>query len=172
MIDSLQNERVIKFVEDVASNLPKYGLDKPQLQLTFSSFASENTAETKAGEQPFAAIAFGKDAGDNVYARVSDEPFVVAVHRGLLDQISPDPLRWQDLLIFKFKPEQVHRVSLTTDKELSLERDGNNQWHWLKGNGAINQANLQSLLTTLSNFYATRWLGTTTPQQGFDKPQV
>ncbi len=45
MIDALQNERVTKFVEDVASNLPKYGLDKPQLQLTFSSFASENTEE-------------------------------------------------------------------------------------------------------------------------------
>src|SRR6266545_6995864 len=43
-IDTLQNERVTKFVEDVASNLPKYGLDKAQLQLTFSSFASENTA--------------------------------------------------------------------------------------------------------------------------------
>ena len=47
VIDTLQNERVTKFVEDVASNLPKYGLDKPQLELTFSSFASENTAETK-----------------------------------------------------------------------------------------------------------------------------
>src|SRR5213079_3012650 len=34
------------------------------------------------------------------------------------------------------------------------------------------QANLQSLLTTLSNLHAVRWLGTTTPQQGFDKPQL
>src|SRR5580765_3995740 len=172
MIDALQNERVTKFVEDVASNLPKYGLDRPQLQLTFSSFASENTAETKAGEQPFATIAFGKDEGDNVYARLTDEPFVAAVRRGLLEQISPDPLQWQELSIFKFKPEQIHRISITTDKELSLERDQNNQWHWLKGNGAINQANLQSLLTSLSNLYAVRWLGTTTPQQGFDKPQL
>src|SRR5881392_1192549 len=172
LIDTLQNERVTRFVEDVASNLPKYGLDKPQLQLTFSSFASENTAETKAGEQPFATIAFGKDEGDNVYARMTDEPFVVAVRRGLLDQISPDPSRWQDLSIFKFKPEQINRISVTTDKELSLERDQDNQWHWLKGNGAINQTNLQSLLTTLSNLYAVRWLGTTTPQQGFDKPPL
>lgn len=172
MIDALQNERVTKFVEDVASNLPKYGLDKPQLQLIFSSFASENTAETKAGEQPFATIAFGKDEGDQIYARLTDEPFVVAVRRGSLDQISPDPLRWQDLSIFKFKPEQIHRISVTTDRELSLERDQNNQWHWLKGNGAINQANLQSLLKTLSNLYAMRWLGTTTPQPGFDKPQL
>src|SRR5438034_1929536 len=133
LIDRLQNERVTGFVEDVASNLPKYGLDKPQMQLTFSSFASENTAETKAGEQPFAGIAFGKPEGDNVYARLTDEPFVVAVRRGLLDQISPDLLQWQELSIFKFKPEQIHRLSVTAEKELSLERDQNNQWHWLKG---------------------------------------
>src|SRR5262245_55793771 len=172
LIDTLQKQRVTKFVEDVASNLSKYGLDKPQLQLTFSSFASENTAETKAGEQPFATIAFGKEEGDNIYARLTDEPFVVTVRRGLLYQISPDPVRWQDLSIFKFKPEQIHRLSVTTDKELSLGLDQNNQWHWLKGSGAINQANLQSMLTTLSNLYAVRWLGAANPHQGFDKPQL
>jgi hypothetical protein len=96
----------------------------------------------------------------------------VAVRRGLLDQISPDPLRWQEMSIFKIKPEQIHRVSVTTDKELSLERDQHNEWHWLKGSGTINQANLQSLFTTVSNLYAVRWLGATTPQQGFDKPQL
>ncbi|HEU0209390.1 MAG TPA: DUF4340 domain-containing protein, partial [Candidatus Udaeobacter sp.] len=172
MIDTLQNERVTKFVEDVASDLPKYDLDKPQLQLTFSSFASENTAESKAGEQPFATIAFGKEDGENVFARLTDEPFVVAVRRGLLDQISPDPLRWQELAIFKFKPEQIHRLSITTDRELSLERNQNNQWRWLKGAGTINQANVESLLNALSNLHAVRWLGPMTPQQGFDKPQL
>jgi len=172
LIDTLQNERVTRFVEDVASNLPKYGIDKPQMQLTFSSFASENTAETKAGEQPFAGIAFGKPEGDNIYARLTDEPFVVAVRRGLLDQISPDPLQWQELSIFKFKPEQIHRLSVTTEKELSLERDQNNQWHWLKGSGEINQANVHSLLNTLSSLRAVRWLGATAPQHGFEKPQL
>jgi hypothetical protein len=172
LIDTLQNERVTRFVEDVASDLPKYGLNKPQIQLTFSSFASENTAETKAGEQPFAGIAFGKSEGNNVYARLTDEPFVVAVRRGLLDQISPDPLQWQELSIFKFKPEQIHRISVTTEKERSLERDQNNQWHWLKGSGQINQTNVQSLLNTLSSLHAVRWLGATTPQHGFEKPQL
>src|SRR5438045_4195711 len=89
-VDALQNERVTKFVEDVASNLPKYGLDKPQLQLTFSSFASENTAESKAGEQPFATLAFGKQDGENVNTRLNDEPCVVEYHRGLIDQISTE----------------------------------------------------------------------------------
>jgi Domain of unknown function (DUF4340) len=172
LIDTLQNQRVTNFVEDVASNLPKYGLDKPRLQLTFSSFASENTAETKAGEQPFATLAFGKEDGENVYARLTDEPFVVAVRRGLLDQIATDPLQWQELSIFKFKPEQIHRLSITTDKEVSLERGENNQWHWLKGRGEIDTTNVQSLLNTLSSLHARRWLGVTKPQDGFEKPQL
>jgi Domain of unknown function (DUF4340) len=172
LIDTLQNERVTKFVEDVASDLPKYGLDKPRLQLTFSSFASENTAESKAGEQPFATVTFGKVDGDNVYARLADEPFVVAVRRGLLDQIPVDPLQWQELSIFKFKPEQIHRLNVSADKELALERGENKQWRWPKGSGQINQANVQSLLNTLSSLRALRWVGPTIAQQGFDKPQL
>src|SRR5437867_5279265 len=34
LIDTLQNERVTRFVEDVGSNLPKYELDKPTILLT------------------------------------------------------------------------------------------------------------------------------------------
>lgn len=172
LVDIMQNEQVTRFVEDVASNLPKYGLDKPQLILTFSSFASENTAETKAGEQPFASVAFGKVEGDNVYTRVGDEPFVVAARRALLDQIFTDPLQWQELSIFNFKPEQIHRLSVTADKELALIRGANNEWSWTKGTGPINQTNVQSLLNTLASLRATRWIGSTTPVHGFDKPQL
>ena len=172
LIEMLKNEQVTKFVEDVASNLPKYGLDKPQLQITLSSFASGNTAETKAGEQPIATIAFGKIDGDNVYARLGDEPFIVAARRKLLDEIHGDPLEWQDLSIFKFKPEQIHRLSVTTNGEQSLVRDANNEWTWTKGSEPINQVNLQSLLNTLSNLRAVRWIGSTVPQHGLDKPQI
>src|SRR5438270_5084531 len=172
LIDSIQNEHVTKFVEDVASNLPKYGLDKPQLTVTFSSFASENRAESKAGEQPFATLAFGRVNGDNVYARVGDEPFVVAARHELLDQIWSDPLQWQDTAIFNFKPEQIHKLSVMTDREFSLVRGPNNQWSWAKGSGAINQTNVQSLLNTLATLHAVRWDGPTTPVHGFDKPQL
>src|SRR6184192_2905782 len=172
LIDRLQNERVTGFVEDVASNLPKYGLDKPQMQLTFSSFASENTAETKAGEQPFATVAFGKVEGDNVYARLADEPFVVAVRRTLLDQVSTDPLQWQEMSIFKVKPEQIHRLSVVAKHEATLARDAKGEWSWIDGGAPINQTNLQSLLNMLSNLRAVRWVGPTIPQHGFDKPQL
>src|SRR5438128_4108854 len=57
LIELLAGEQVTNFVADVASDLPKYGLDKPQLTVTLSSFASENTAETQAGEHSLATIA-------------------------------------------------------------------------------------------------------------------
>jgi hypothetical protein len=172
LVDTLQNEQVTKFVEDVASNLPKYGLDKPQLKLTFSSFASENTAETKAGEQPFTTITFGKIDGDNIYARLADEPFIVAIRRGLIDQMFTDPMQWQELSIFKFKPEQIHRLNVAATNESTLARGVKGEWAWVKGGGSINQANLQSLLNTLSNLHAVRWIGPTRPQHGFEKPQL
>lgn len=171
LLETLRNEQVASFVEDVASDLAKYGLDKPPLQLTFSSFSSENTAETAAGEHSFATLSFGKIDGENVYARLGDEPFIVAIKRTLLDNILVDPLQWQDLTIFKFKPEQVHRFSVVTDKEASLVR-GPNEWTWVKGNEPINQVNVQSLLNTLTALHAVRWTGATTPAHAFEKPQL
>ncbi|HWM23720.1 MAG TPA: DUF4340 domain-containing protein [Chthoniobacterales bacterium] len=172
LLDLLQAEQVAQFVEDVASDLPKYGLDQPQLQMTFSSFASENTAETTAGEHPFATIAFGKTEGENVYARLGDEPFIVAVRRGLLDHIFADPLQWQELAIFRLKPEEVQNVTVVSDRELALVRNANKEWTRAKGSEPINQVNVQSLLNTLTALRAVRWAGATTPAHAFDKPRV
>src|SRR5205085_2617549 len=52
MLDLLKTEQVTKFVEDVASDWPKYGLDKPHLQVTFSSFAAENTPASTGAQRP------------------------------------------------------------------------------------------------------------------------
>ncbi len=173
LIETLQNEQVANFADDVASDLAKYGLDKPQLQLTLSSFSSENTAETAAGERPFATIAFGKIEGDIVYARLGDEPFIIAVRRSLLDNLFLDPLQWQNLAIFNFKPAEIHRLTVAIDQhQLSLSRTTNDQWTWVEGSGTIDQVNVRSLLNTLSSLHAVRWVGPTTPQQGFDKPQL
>jgi hypothetical protein len=163
---------VTRFVEDVASDLPKYGLDKPQLQLTFSSFASENTAETQAGEKPLATIAFGKAEGEEIYARIGEEPFIVAVRKAFVDGIATDPVQWQELAVFKFKSDDVHRLTVTTDKEAALVRGPNKDWTWAQGSGAINQINVQSLVNTLCVLRAVRWIGGPTPPQAFEKVQI
>jgi hypothetical protein len=172
LLDTLKNEQVTRFVEDVASDLAKYGLDKPQVQVTLSSFASENTAETAAGEKPIATIAFGNADGDNVFARIGEEPFIVAVRKGLLDQIFTDPVKWQELAIFKFKPDDVHRLSVTTDKEITLTRGANKEWTRAEANEPINTVNVESLLNTLTDLRAVRWEGSAMPPQAFDKPQI
>jgi Domain of unknown function (DUF4340) len=172
LIRTLNDQPVTKFVADTASELPKYGLDRPQLWLTFSSFASENTAETAAGEHPFLTLSFGKIEGNDVYARVGEEPFIVAVNHELLGQIWSDPTKWQELAIFKFKPNDIHRVSRVTDHEESLVRSSPQDWKWIKGEGEIDTADLQSLLNMLASLRAVRWVGATTPAHGFDKPQL
>jgi len=172
LIDTLKNLQVSRFVEDVASDLPKYGLDQPQLQLTFSSFASENTAETGAGEQPFATVAFGKVEGDDVYARVGEEPFIVAVKRSLLERIFTDPVQWQELAIFKFKPEEVRRLTRKMEREVTLVRGANNEWTWEQGSEPIDQVHVQSMLNTLTSLRAVRWIAGPTPPQAFDQPQI
>lgn len=172
LVDAVKNEQVIRFVDDVASDLPKYGLDKPQLQLIFSSFASENTAESKAGEHPFASIAFGTTEGDSVYARVGEEPFIVAVRKAFVDGIAIDPAQWQELVVFKFKPDDVHRLTIATDHESTLVRGPNKEWTRSGGAEPINQVNVQSLLNTLTSLRAVRWIGGAPPAQAFDQPQI
>jgi Domain of unknown function (DUF4340) len=171
LIDLLNGELVTNFVADVASELPKYGLDKPQLTVTLSAFASENTAETTAGEHPLATIAFGKIEGESVFARVGEEPFVVAVRRSILDNVLADPLSWQDVTIFSYKSEQIHKLSLVTDREQTLVRGTSNQWQWVTGSGAINIVSVQSLVNTLASLHATHWVANA-PPAAFAKPQL
>ena len=172
LLEAVQDEQVTKFVEDVASDLSKYGLDQPQLQITFSSFASENTAESPAGEAPFATVSFGRAEGDQVYARVGEEPFIVAVRRALLEKIFTDPVQWQELAIFKFKPEEVQRLAVTLAKEMAVTRGANQEWKAAAGDVPINQANVSSLLNTLQKLHAVRWIGGEAPAQAFDKTQI
>src|SRR5262249_5596713 len=138
--------------------------------ITFSCFASENTAETAAGEHPFFVIAFGKTEGNEAYARVADEPFVVAVNQELLGKIWTDPLQWQELAIFKFKPNDIHRLSRVMAEEETVVRQGTKGWQWTKGTGTIDPNSVDSLLNSFSSLRAVRWVGATLPAHGFDKP--
>jgi len=134
-----------------------------------SSFASENTAESNAGEHPLATLAFGRAEAGEVYARLSEEPFIVAARQGLLDAIFSDPLQWQEVAVFKFKPEEVHRLDVTVERETNLKRGPDASWVRAQGSEPINQVNVQSLLNTLTKLRAVRWLGDQTPPQAFDK---
>lgn len=164
LVKELQTREIAAFVTDVASDLAKYGFDQPQLRVTFSSYASENTAETSAGEQPILTVAFGKTEGDIVYARVEDEPFIVSVNKSLLDEISTDPVAWRALSVFRYKPSEIVGIDATTFADgiprppVSLVRKGTD-WAADEGSipGTLNSVNIQSLVNTLASLRAMQW---------------
>jgi len=174
LLNTLQNQEVTDFVSDVATELPKYGLDQPQETVTLSSYASENTAETKAGEKPIVAVLFGKTEGDAVYAKLDDEVFVVSVPKTILDIAMTDPLEWQELTIFKNKPEDITSLEVTHEGQptISLERDKDKNWVLAKGDGKVNQTPAESMLNTLASLRAVRWIGPTNPEQGLAQPKT
>lgn len=174
LLDDLKGATVVNFVADVATDLPKYGLDNPQVKVTLSSYASENTAESKAGEKPIVAILFGKVEGNDVYVKLDDEPFIVSVARTVLDSIVTDPLQLQELTIYQHKPEEIAAFEVIREGQptLSFERDKDKNWKLAKGDGTVNQVAAQSLVNTLASLRAVRWVGAATPEHGFDKPAL
>jgi hypothetical protein len=174
LLNELQGAQVVNFAADVAADLPKYGLDQPAVKVTLSSYASENTAETKAGEKPIVTVLFGRTEGDAVYAKLEEEPFIVSVPKALLDFILTDPVQWQDLTVYQSKPEdltflEVAREGLPT---ITLERDKEKNWVLAKGDGKVNQTNAQSLVNTLASLRAVRWAGETSSDHGLAQPKI
>ncbi len=160
LMASLESQPTTAFISDVASDLARYGLDKPQLRLVFSSYASDTTAETGAGERPIESLSFGKSiGGSSVYARLENEPFIVSVSKAILDQIPKDSVEWQDLMIFKFRPEEITDIDVTHKgrPDTAIARTGNSGWRLVKGSGPLNQTNIESLTRTLSQLRAVRW---------------
>lgn len=173
LMQSLGNATVTDFVTDSASDLAKYGLDKPTLQVTFSSFASENTAESNAGEKPLATVAFGKTDGANVFARLEDEPFVVSVPQTLLTDIPADPLAWQPVTIFQADPDKVTSLEIKANDrpDLALTRPEKGAWTVAnKATGTLDASKAQSVAGVLARLRAVRWVGAAKPEFGLDAP--
>ena len=173
VMQSLANANVTDFITDSASDLAKYGLDKPALQVAFSAFASENTAESNAGEKPVAAVAFGKVENGNVYAKVDDEPFVVSLPATVLTDIPAEPLAWQPVNIFQVDPDKVVALEIRANDrpDLSLTRPEKGTWTLTnKAAGDLNTAKAQSVASVLARLRAVRWAGAVKPEDGLDAP--
>ena len=167
----IEKQEIATFVTDVASDLGKFGLDHPRLKVTFSSVASENTAETVAGERPIGTIVFGAVDGVNVYAMLEGEPFVVAVNKSILDNLLTEPEQWRDLSVFNFNPKDI--VSIPLEREgrapVTCSRDASGTW---KSKEPLNPVAVQSLCNTLGSLRAVRRTGSNLSGLGFEQPAI
>jgi len=75
--------------------LADLGLAPPACSIEFLSVLSENTPESRAGEQLLAGLAFGKPLADQVPVRLSDSPEIATVPANLLEAIPLEASSWQ-----------------------------------------------------------------------------
>jgi hypothetical protein len=175
LLNDLTNAKTVRFVEDVASDLKKYALDRPAFSITLSSYSTEGTPESDPGEKPISKVLLGNMEGDSIYAKLSDEPFIVAVPARLAEGLSADPLVWQDLNIYDLNKNDIVRLEIARKEQpaITLELDAQKTWKLSKGDGAVNQSAVQSLINTLHSLRAVRWTGATDAVvQGLDKPSI
>lgn len=175
LLNDLTNARSVRFVEDVGSDLKRYGLDHPSAIATLSSYSTEGTPEESPGEKPIARVLFGREENGIVFTKLDDEPFIVAVNKSLTDELWSDPLQWQDVRIYELNKADIVKLEITRgDKPpVSLALDKEKGWKLSKGDSVVSQAPVQSVVNTLSALRAVRWAGKTkAAEQGLDKPSI
>ena len=175
LLNDLVSTKVTRFVADMASELKGFGLDQPQATVTLSSYSTEGTPESKPGEKPIVKVLLGRFEGDAGYAKLDDEPFIVAVPKVVLEGVWIDPLQWQDLKVLDLKKEDIVglEIARTGQPILNLVHEKEKGWKLAKGDSVVNQNAAQSLVNTLTSLRAVRWVGATdVVRHGFEKPNL
>jgi hypothetical protein len=159
LFNTLNSNDVSRFVSDSASDLISYGLDAPSLEFAFSSYSSENTAEENAGETRLATLAIGRAENETYYARLEEEPYIVALPKRIVDQLPTDDFSFRSHEILNLPRTELASVEITRKgATVVLTRNAKGQWVVAGGNGGQNDLAIQSFLNTLSGLQAVAWV--------------
>jgi len=177
LLKNLQGAEAVKFVSDIAADLGKYGLAQPRLKVRLSSYSSENTAETRAGEKPIVTLLMGMEEGGAIYAKLEEEPFIVSVSKSLFESIPKDLSSLEPIpapeAVHVFAPEQV--VGLETSSGagnlLNLEKS-EGAWKVSGGAAPADTAAVDSLLKHLADLKAPHKELTAAEQPATDEKPV
>jgi hypothetical protein len=159
LFNTLNSNDVSRFVSDSASDLTSYGLDAPSLEFAFSSYSSENTAEENAGETRLATLAIGRAENETYYARVEEEPYIVALPKRIVDQLPTNDFSFRSHEILNLPRTELASVEITRKgATVVLTRNAKGQWVVAGGNGGQNDLAIQTFLNTLSGLQAVAWV--------------
>jgi hypothetical protein len=174
LIQEINDDEVVEFVSDTATDLAKYGLDQPKLRMTFSSYSSENTAESNAGEAVLSTLEFGNSANGITYARLEEEPYIFSIADQTFGDLPKTIFSFRSLDIFDLKRDELISVNVEKagEEPLDLVRDAKGAWG-LKGHeNRQNDGQIQLFLTALTGLRAAAWAGDPNPGYGFDRPSL
>jgi hypothetical protein len=159
LLNTLNSNNVSRFVSDSASDLTTYGLDTPTLVFAFSSYSSENTAEENAGETRLATLDIGRLEDANYYARLEEEPYIVALPKGVVDQLPSSDFAFRSHEILNIPRTDLVSVDITENgSTVTLTRNPKGQWIVQGQNGSQNDLAIQSFLNALSGLQTSAWV--------------
>jgi hypothetical protein len=172
LIHDINDDEVSEFVSDTATDLAKYGLDQPKLRITFSSFASENTAESNAGEVVLSTLEFGKSENGVTYGRVKEEPYIFSITDQIYDSLPKTKFSFRGLDIVNLNRDELVSVHVekTGEQPLDLVRDPKGIWELKDQKDRQNDSQIQVFLTTLTGLRAESWAGDPSPMDEFNQP--
>jgi hypothetical protein len=168
ILTDLLAAEAVNFVADLTTDLGRYGLSDPKLRVRLSSFASENTAESKSGENPIVTLLFGKVEGESGYVKLEDEPFIVAAEKVLLESL---PTETYDLLppavpelVLEFKSTDAVGFELSVkDAPVVSMKKADGVWKLTNGEAKPEEAALEALLARVAGLRAGRRIGQYAP---------
>ena len=160
LIESLNEGEITNYVSDTATDLTKYGLDRPKLKIIFSSYSSENTAEANAGETVLATLAFGNSEGGVTYARLEEEPYIFSISDKFLRDLPQSEIDFRTLDILQLRREELRTVRLEKpgEKTIELTRGEKRKWVISGDQARPDESQIQTFLNTLTGLRAAAWL--------------
>jgi hypothetical protein len=174
LIQEINNGEVTQFVSDTATDLTKYGLDQPRLKITFSSYSSENTAESDAGELVLSTLEFGNSENGMTYGRLKEEPYIFSITDQMFEDLPKTEYSFRSLDILELERDEL--VSVTASKPgedpVDLVRDAKGKWVLKDQETRQNDARIQLFLTALTGLRAAAWAGDPKAEYGFDQPSL
>lgn len=171
LIATLNSTDVQEFVSDTAADLSRYGLDAPPLRIGFSSYASDNTAESGAGEEPIATFAIGKLDKNAYYARIEEEPYVFSVAEETVNSLPTHDFDFWALDVLNLQRSDLISIEIENDAgKVEVVRDDRGKWVTKEKAEAQNETALQTFLNAVSQIRAVAWIGSCQPAYGLDHP--
>ncbi len=94
LADALSKAKVLAYDTVPDGKLAVFGLERPRCIVSFVAVLSENTPETRAGEQLIASVAIGNSANGRLFLRIGERPEVLTVSEDILHALPLDSARW------------------------------------------------------------------------------
>ena len=175
LLSTLDALPIVEFTKDVviASDLPAFGLASPVREYVLKSAMAQPADGTT--NTVIAAVAFGTNQADKVFARRADESFIYAVRLADFQRLPSAGWQMRDRQIWHFSTNDVVGAVIREHGRLRrIVRNGPHNWSLAPGSqGIINDLAVEETVSGLCQLAAVSWLArgeASRPRFGLTEP--